>query len=485
MIFECNLPNMTADIAEVIRAFCPHFEESEVEGKTSLKIEIHPDNSADILLKYYLLSEEPKYCFEKHVNSEVFSDPMERKRVIKRSAKVMVYDLMEKVFEKTLPYGSLTGVRPTKLYSDTLQKGENAFDYFVNTLRVSPSKAELIKSVCLAQSNLKRKRRDSADLFVNIPFCTSRCSYCSFISAEIGRVKKFIPAYVDLLIKEIECAKAIIREGGYFLRAIYVGGGTPTSLPARDFEKVLRALSGMGVEFTVEAGRADSIDDDKLKIMDEMGVTRISVNPQSLNDKTMEIIGRKHTAAQFYSAFERARKFPFDINCDLIAGLPGEDENDFARTADGVFALGAENVTVHTLSLKKGSVLKVSGYEGEERAVGQMVDYARLLAKRLGYIPYYMYRQKYMSGNLENVGYCKTGKQCLYNIDIMEECASIVACGAGGISKLYIPEENRLERLPDPKGLDVYLSRGEELMTAKREFFLTGVALAEKCGKKG
>ena len=255
------------------------------------------------------------------------------------------------------------------------------------------------------------------------------------------------------------------------LRAVYVGGGTPTSLEDKDFLRVMRALNGVGTEFTVEAGRPDTITYDKLKIMDDMGVTRISVNPQSLNDKTIALIGRGHTAADFYAAYDMARKFSFDVNCDLIAGLPGEEAEDFARTADGIFALRPENVTVHTLALKKGSGLKLAGYDNRASDVGAMVDYARSLAGGNGYLPYYMYRQKYMSGNLENVGYCLPGRQCVYNIDVMEECASIIACGAGGISKLYVPEENRLERLADPKGIDVYLQRGDSLAEAKRGFF--------------
>ena len=422
MKFYCSKENMSADIAEVIRAFDPRAFEKEGGGEVRLAFS-REENSAVILLTYTLSGENPEYTFEKRVNLEQFSCEEEEKRILKRMAKIMVYDLMEKIYGFTLPYGSLTGVRPTKLFRDTKDAGADALDYFVNTLRVSKDKAKLIASVCAAQEGIVTKDGKYIDLFVNIPFCTTRCSYCSFISAEIGRVKKLIPDYVEL------------------------------------------------TEFTVEAGRPDTITEEKLKIMDDMGVTRISVNPQSLNDKTIALIGRKHTAADFFAPYEAAKKYPFDINCDLIAGLPGEGKEDFARTADGIFALRPQNVTVHTLALKKGSGLKLAGYDNVSSATGGMVDYARALAAERGYIPYYMYRQKYMSGNLENVGYCLPGKQCIYNIDIMEECASVIACGAGGISKLYVPEENRLERLADPKGIDVYLQRGEALIRAKADFF--------------
>ena len=206
--------------------------------------------------------------------------------------------------------------------------------------------------------------------------------------------------------------------------------------------------------------------------MDKMGVTRISVNPQTLNQNTLDAIGRRHTVGEFFEKYELARKFDFDVNVDLIAMLPGETPEMFAASVDGVIALDPENVTVHTLALKKGSALKLGGYDNtSESDAAAMVDYAYGAIKGAGYVPYYMYRQKYMSGNLENVGYCKPGKQCVYNVDIMEETTTIIACGAGGISKFVDREAGRVERYADPKGLDVYLTRGEEVWRKRREFF--------------
>ena len=309
MKFICNRQNISADVAEIIRAFDPRALETDGGGEVRLTF-TRAENSAEILLEYYESENIPKYTFEKRVNLEHFSCPEEEKRMVKREAKVMLYDLMARIYNTVLPYGSLTGVRPTKLYREVSGAGGDAYKYFTEYLRVRRDKAELVKSVCAAQEGLISGDKRDMDLFVNVPFCTTRCSYCSFISAEIGRVKKFIPGYVELLVKEIEDARRLIAEYGYFLRAVYVGGGTPTSLDDKDFLRVMKALGGVDVEFTVEAGRPDTITYDKLKIMDDMGVTRISVNPQSLNDKTIALIGRGHTAADFYAAYDMARKFP-------------------------------------------------------------------------------------------------------------------------------------------------------------------------------
>lgn len=471
MRFFCNKDNLSADIEEILRAFGGEMLDKDDGKSVEVEIEFIGENQAEILLKYSDEKNNVRNTYENRVNLEDNIDPLKLKSEAKRAAKIMLYDLLSALSGKSLPYGSLTGVRPSKLYHDLTKKGEDAFELFTKEYRVSEEKAKLIRQICREQEGLKSEDPLSADIFVNIPFCTSRCSYCSFISAEIGRVKKFVPAYVELLEREIKNALEIVRRRGFKLRAVYFGGGTPTALDKGSLFRLLAPFKGIEAEFTVEAGRPDSIEKDKLDVMDEMGVTRISVNPQSLNDKTVKLIGRKHCAADFFAAFELARKYPFDINCDVIAGLPGESAEDFRRTAEGVFSLLPENVTVHTLALKKGSGLKVSGYDNSGGETGEMVDLARELARKNGYKPYYMYRQKYMSGNLENTGYALAGKACIYNIDIMEECANIIACGAGGISKLWIPGENRLERLADPKGLDVYLARGDELLKAKESFF--------------
>lgn len=430
------------------------------------------ENTVEASVECSVLSEKTYKITEK---TEQFSNNISKIAKIKRIAKAAVYKFLSDALGEEAPYGSLTGIRPTKLYHEFVANGADA-DGELTRLYVSPSKLALIKEIVDTQRAVYDVAEDEADLFVNIPICTSRCAYCSFISAELGRVSKYVPEYASLLAEEIAAARKMMADTGVRIRCVYVGGGTPTSLPDGEFAKVMEALAGTGCrEFTVEAGRPDTITESKLKIMDETGVSRISVNPQSFCDATLERIGRKHTVRDFYEKYELASKFSFDINVDLIAMLPGETVEVFADSVDRAVALAPANLTVHTLALKKGSALKLGNYDNtSESDASAMVDHAYSAAKRAGYAPYYMYRQKYMSGNLENVGYCLPGKQCVYNVDIMEETATIVACGAGGISKLVDRKAGRVERYADPKGLDVYLARGEEIWRRKEAFFASG-----------
>ena len=468
------------DYNELVRAFAPHATLGDGGYTVDINVQLADDNSAGIRLKCYRLNGISEYCYENDINLEQFGGYLDAKSRIKRECKVALYKCLAAVTGVSLPYGSLTGIRPTKLYHDLLHAGIDADAYLKDYLLVSPSKTDLIAGIAERQRGIYDTSGMAADLFINIPFCVTRCSYCSFICAEIGKVRKFIPRYIELLVGEIERARALASDLGYRLRSAYVGGGTPTSLCDSDFAAVLNAIGGGFPEFTVEAGRPDTISESKLKIMDDMGVTRISINPQSFNDKTLETIGRSHSVSDVYKAYEAASRYGFDINTDLIAMLPGESLDDFKRSVDCAAALRPANITVHTLALKKGSALKESGYDNRGDALpSAMIDYSYSALTDKGYGAYYMYRQKYMSGNLENTGYCLEGKQCVYNIDIMEECATIFACGAGAISKAVIPAESRIERLANPKGLDVYLQRGESIADKKDVFF------TELLGKRG
>lgn len=404
------------------------------------------------------------------------ADELTKKSELKRLAKIMLYDALCQMTGQVLPYGSLTGIRPTKLYHDLCSKGINAHEYFTDYLRVSESATTLIEEIVDNQKGIYSFNDDEIDLFVNIPICASRCSYCSFISAEYSKITKWIEPYVSLLIREIESARQLILAQGYKLRSIYVGGGTPTSLNETEFAAVMSALKGLDcIEFTVEAGRPDTITADKLRVMSECGVSRISINPQTFNEQTLKLIGRNHSVEDIYRIYAEARKYDFDINTDLIAMLPEESFEDFKLSVDAAIALSPENITVHTLALKRGSSLKESNYDNKSvQMPTQMIEYSRKAMKIAGYSPYYMYKQKYMSGNLDNTGYAKEGKACIYNIDIMEETRSILACGAGGISKRVYSGENRLERLANPKGIDVYLERADTIITDKAAFFNRG-----------
>lgn len=466
---KCN-KDYTGDLNELLRAFAPYIvmgEDNTAEIKfVNTAYECGASDNTEATLEY---NGELKY----RVNFDAEIDMIKQKSEEKRYAKIMLYDLFSTLTGRKLPYGSLTGIRPTKLYREVERAGKDAREYFVNSLSVSHDNAEFIKQIVDNQRNLYLEDARTIDLFVNIPICVTRCSYCSFISAEYGKIKKLITPYVTQLKREIENSIAIIKSNGYKLRAVYVGGGTPTSLNADDFKLIIESLKGIeALEFTVEAGRPDTITEEKLQIMAESGVTRISVNPQSFNDKTLEIIGRSHTAEDIIECYRLARKFPFDINMDLIAMLPNESFDDFKYSLEKCIELKPDNITVHTLALKKGSALKLSEYSRvDEDTAERMTEYSRFALAEADYQPYYMYRQKYMSGNLENAGYASKGKECIYNIDIMEESLRIIANGAGGISKRIYASEGRLERLANPKGIDVYLEREEKINVDKAEFF--------------
>ena len=310
-----------------------------------------------------------------------------------------------------------------------------------------------------------------ADLYVGVPFCVSRCSYCSFTSGEIGRMKKYVEPYVDTLAKELRLTLDFARDNGIAIGNVYFGGGTPTSLSAVQLARLLDEINVTPREYTIEAGRPDTIDSDKLQVFADHGVQRVSINPQTFNQSVLDVVGRKHTVEDIYDKYALAKSFGFTVNMDLIAGLPTETYEMFCHSVDSAIALGADNITVHTLALKHGSVLKEQNYSGEESVVSAMVEYSHDKLYAAGYLPYYMYRQKYMQDNLENVGFCKPGTPCLYNIDIMEEVADILACGTNGISKKISVTQNRIERAANPKDVITYLERYTEFLDKKFALF--------------
>lgn len=452
------------DFLELLRAFSPAIVHNDDEQENIVYVDVAVDV---IKVKFKEKTAENRGYFEN-------LSPLKQKSELKRLAKVMLYDLFCSITNIKLPYGSLTGIRPTKLFHELLEGGENAYEYFTDYLRVPNQGADWIKRICQNQMSIYSHNDNEVDFFVNIPICVSRCSYCSFISAEIGKIKKRITPYVEQLCREIDSSIDICKNLGVKVRSIYVGGGTPTSLDEGDFAKIISRLSAIKCdEFTVEAGRPDTISLQKLQTMADCGVSRISINPQTFNDKTLSLIGRNHTKADIYKVYEQASKFSFDINMDLIAMLPNESFEDFKFSVDEAVRLNPQNITIHTLAIKKGSNLKNTEYNNKiDILPKQMIDYSRIAIMANGYEPYYMYRQKYMSGNLDNTGYAKPNKACIYNVDIMEETHSIIACGAGAISKRVWNAQNRLERLANPKGIDVYLERETKIMQDKQKFFI-------------
>lgn len=404
-----------------------------------------------------------------------YADELERKRVEKRWLKVALYRSLAFLTGVELPYGCLTGIRPTKLFceieADIERYKKSARKVFAEDYGVSERKIDLIERTVRVQAPY-RNRDGEYDVFVFIPFCPSRCAYCSFVSLPLDKQRKLVEPYIECLIREIEQAKGVIASRNLPVRAVYIGGGTPTSIGAEALDRVLDHCDFKGArEFTVEAGRPDTLDRTTVDVLLKHGVNRISVNPQTFNQATLDLIGRKHRTSDIYAAYALT-KGKFSVNMDLIAMLPGESLEDFKRSVDTAVALSPENITVHTLYLKKGSALKLDGYEcGDADTAARMVDYAYDRLTSAGYEPYYMYRQKYTSGNLENVGYSKKGKECLYNIDIMEEDTSIIACGANAISKKWEPEKNLITRCANYKEPLEYVKHIDEMLTRGRDFW--------------
>ena len=398
-----------------------------------------------------------------------------------RELAVLLFTLLTKLTQITPTWGILTGVRPIKLMRRlTSELGETgAKAYFRDKLLVSQNKTELAAITMEAEQKLlSLSRKESYSLYVSIPFCPTRCSYCSFVSQTIERAHKMIPEYVARLCEELEKTAQIAHELNLRLESVYIGGGTPTTLTWEQMELLLRTIRrnfdfSCCREFTVEAGRPDTITPEKLKAMKRYGVDRISINPQTLNDGVLELIGRKHSARQTIDAFKLARKEGFHhINMDLIAGLPGDSLTSFQNTIQGICQLDPESVTIHTLAMKKSSKLAMEGkklYKDECLEAAQMLDYASEVLLSRQYAPYYLYRQSKMVGNLENVGWAKPGFESFYNVYVMDETHTILACGAGAVTKLKQPQGDYLERVFNFKYPYEYLSRFQEMLERKNQ----------------
>ncbi len=393
----------------------------------------------------------------------------------------LLYEILVAFSGIEQPWGLLTGVRPIKLLRKLNREiGEQAAErQFLTDYFVSPEKTALARRTeRYEQQIISLSRPESFSLYVGIPFCPSRCSYCSFVMASVERAKKLMEPYVDLLCEELRATAQIAADLGLRLESVYFGGGTPTTLSAEQLNRVLGTVNqsfdmSSCREFTVEAGRPDTITADKLYALKENKVDRISINPQTLSDSVLLAIGRRHTAAQFLEAFSLAEKCGFDnINTDLIAGLPTDTVESFRHSLDTVLALGAACVTVHTLCMKRAANLTTEGKtlnREEALAARQMVAYAQDTLTARGYIPYYLYRQTRMVGNLENVGWSKPGYESLYNVFVMDETHTILACGSGGVTKLKDPRSDYLERIFNYKYPYEYIDRFDEMLKRKEQ----------------
>ncbi|MBQ7032922.1 MAG: coproporphyrinogen dehydrogenase HemZ [Clostridia bacterium] len=455
---------MDYEAEQIVLLFFP--EHHNVTLKSTLSVsggKTYVTSEADILTKK-----------GKHTESMDGTDLSKRDlgNLVKRSA----YFALSPLSPLPAPWGILTGVRPAKLVRILMEEGKTEAEVrqiLRDVYLADEDKINLAVSVALEEGRHPRNRKNVC-VYIGIPFCPSRCSYCSFISGT-GAVATQ-EEYVRLLLLEIKRTGEIIRELGLSLKAVYIGGGTPTSLSVSLLEKLHSGICDFlqvqeNMEFTTEAGRPDTVTPEKLQILKQYGTNRISINPQTMHDETLRRIGRRHTAQQFLDAFSMAREAGFDnINTDLIAGLPGEDFSMYCHSLETILSLSPESLTLHTLYIKRASALRQSG-----EPVIQVPEVADMLActyrsvTEKGYLPYYMYRQKATVGNLENVGYAKPGTESFYNTVTMTDCAHIFALGAGGVSRLLLPD--KVERVFNFKHDDGYTHDFDEVLRRKEQFY--------------
>lgn len=394
-----------------------------------------------------------------------------------------LYMQLSNMTGKVLPWGFLTGVRPSKLAVAMLEKGmadDEIMDFYVREHLVGDKKAKLALQIARKELDLLENidYDKGYSLYVGIPFCPTTCLYCSFTSYPLGMWEKEVDRYLDALIKELDYISELTK--GRKLDTIYFGGGTPTTLSPQQLDRLLTAVEerfpvAEAIEYTVEAGRPDSITRQKLDVIKSHNVGRISINPQTMNQSTLDLIGRRHTVEQVKDAFNMAREAGFDnINMDIILALPNEGINEVNTTLEEITALAPESLTVHCLAIKRAAALNIWKDKYRELDLNtsdEIVANTSECAKGLGMEPYYMYRQKNMAGNFENVGYSRPGMECIYNILIMEEKQTIIAAGAGASTKVVYNKENRIERIENVKSVRDYIDRIDEMIERKRKYF--------------
>lgn len=449
--------------------FFPDTEEITVYSNFSCK-----DNKINVYtcINYYgeLYFEDYYYDFKE--------DETLRKKVNEAAITKSFCHAAMKVKKINLPWGVMSGIRPAKNVREFYRAGytkEEVKKAFSEIYEVSDEKTELALKVAENERELLAQiEKNSVSIYIGIPFCPTRCLYCSFISSDIKITGKYIDDFVRLLTEEIKKTAEVIKRLGFFVENIYIGGGTPTTLDHENLKTVLECTKKYFVterlkEFTVEAGRPDTIDIKKLEIMKENGVNRISINPQTMNDETLDKIGRRHSSKEIRRAYEDAKKVGFSvINMDLIAGLPGETPEMFYYSLDELIKMDPENITVHSMCVKRAADLKKTDFKlSQAENINKMLSYTQKRMKETGRIPYYMYRQKNISGNLENVGYSKSGKMSVYNVNIMEELQTIIALGGGGVTKIV--RGDNIERIFNFKNPDEYIKRFDEIIEKKEK----------------
>lgn len=458
------------ELENIIRLFYPNQQVSEQSGDFMYITAKIKDDNLSVLVK----CERGSFYKDEIVND---------KRDYERTLCFLLYQILSGLTGIKAGWGIQTGVRPVKLLRRLEERlGVNgAKDYFLNKMLVSDEKYQLAKTVLDIQNPIiKSLDERSFSLYIGIPFCKSRCSYCSFVSHDITKSAKLIPDYVNLLCREIEEIAKIAKDLSLTLKTVYIGGGTPTAVSAQSLAQIMKSVNGAFdlsalQEYTVEAGRPDTIDEEKLHVIKTLGADRISINPQTLNDNVLQNIRRNHTAEQFYNAYNLAVAEGFEnINTDLIAGLPTDTVESFVNTVNDIIALYPSNITVHTLSIKRSSRLVYKNqaeYDAKGGTVSQMLEYSNRTLAENGYLPYYMYRQSRMAGNNENIGWAQQGSHSLYNIYIMEEIQTILAAGGGASTKLVDLSGGRIERIFNYKYPYEYISGFDEILNRKKAIY--------------
>ncbi|NLJ41495.1 MAG: coproporphyrinogen dehydrogenase HemZ [Clostridiales bacterium] len=491
-----SIPEYSNELTELVRVFYPGIVTKSADSdftnylKNDLIIVCNHENvnglHKDIKITIQFLKDskiEPfhtKHCL---FNSEAKESHF--RRDLKNKTKLLLYEALVEVKGYDLEWGSLTGVRPVGIVHNLMDRGLDS-SHIQETLysdyRISKQKAKLILDIARIQRPyFAYNNPNQVSIYINIPICTTKCFFCSFPSAILAQCAYLVDDYILALDKEMGVMAKLAREKGISIQTVYIGGGTPTSLNLTQLNAVLSSVKenwgeNTLMEYTVEGGRPDTMDKAKLELLKDYKVSRISINPQTMNDRTLKLIGRNHNSVEIIKCFNMAKEIGFNsINMDVIVGLPGEGIEESQKTMASIIDLKPDNFTVHALAIKRASRLKENIYffsSAEVKVAKKMMDIYYQGAESMGMRPYYLYRQKYMLGNMENIGFALPGKESVYNIQMMEDRQTVWAFGAGAISKFYFSEENRIERAPNVKNIEEYIKRIDEMIDRKMKLTL-------------
>ena len=479
---NCSKKEIEFDVSNIALMFSPYTKEELI---VDIDVKIDYVHAKLIKIENTNLASDAEGSKISEVSMDISKtqDIALQERIIKQTCKRAAYKLLSIYTDKTMPWGILTGIRPTKIVNELFNQhldDKTVEEHLKNEYWIAKNKRELMIKVAKEERNiLGQNKKDEISIYIGIPFCPTRCVYCSFTAYSLTKCNTAVEPYLEALFKEITYVAEAKKDAP--IRSLYIGGGTPTSLNEDQLERLLKHINNSFdmkkvSEYTIEAGRPDTITREKLVIMKRNGVGRMSINPQSMNQKTLDVIGREHSVEDIKRVFAEAREEGHDcINMDIILGLPGEEVEDVENTLVELKKLGPENITVHTMAIKRASLLKedlVWDKEADMLAQGEKIQEMLNICEKhlanMGLEPYYMYRQKNMLGNFENVGYSTKDTPCVYNIEIMEEKQPIIALGAGGVTKMVYEEGKHLDRIPNVKSLKDYIERIDEMIERKR-----------------